>query len=61
MDWDKYTKEQKMEAELEKNRKDGYIQKKAFLDKVTDTEYQHKRTIEKHAMAVRLEKEKNQK
>lgn len=27
MDWDKYTKEQKMENELEKNRKDGFLGK----------------------------------
>jgi len=25
MDWDNYTKEQKLDAEFEKNRKDGYI------------------------------------
>ena len=30
-----------MEAELEKNRKDGYIQKKQFMDKVADKEYEH--------------------
>lgn len=33
MDWEKFTKEEKLEAELEKNRKDGYLQKKAFLEK----------------------------
>ncbi len=27
MDWDRYTKEQKMENELEKNRKDGFLGK----------------------------------
>jgi hypothetical protein len=28
MDWDKYTKEEKLEDELELNRKDGYLVKK---------------------------------
>ena len=55
MDWDKYTKEEKLEADFEKNRKDGYLQKKAFLDKVSDVEYQHKKKIEKHQLAVRSE------
>ena len=41
IDWDNYTKEQKLEAEFENNRKDGYIQKKAFLDNVADKEYEH--------------------
>lgn len=27
IDWQNYTKEEKMEAELEKNRKDGYLAK----------------------------------
>lgn len=27
IDWDKHTKEQKLEDELEKNRKDGYLAK----------------------------------
>ena len=27
MDWQNYTKEEKIEAELEKNRKDGYLAK----------------------------------
>ena len=58
MDWEKYTKDEKLEDELEKNRKDGYIQKKAFLDKVGDNEYLHKRAIEKHQLAVKSEKEK---
>ncbi len=39
MDWDKYTKEQKIEADLERNRKDGYLQKKMFLEVVGDKEY----------------------
>lgn len=28
MDWDKYTKDEKLEDELELNRKDGYLVKK---------------------------------
>jgi len=28
VDWDKYTKDEKLEDELEKNRKDGYLAKK---------------------------------
>jgi len=28
MDWDKYTKKEKLEDELELNRKDGYLVKK---------------------------------
>jgi hypothetical protein len=43
MDWDNYTKEQKLDAEFEKNRKDGYIQKKQFMDKVADKEYEHQK------------------
>ena len=39
MDWDKYTKEQKLENELEKNRKDGFLGKQAFLSKVHTKEY----------------------
>ena len=47
IDWDKYTKEQKLEGELEKNRKDGYLQKKKFLDNVSELEYQQKKQGEK--------------
>lgn len=43
IDWTKYTKEQKLEAEFEKNRKDGYLAKRKFLDQVTETEYEYKR------------------
>ena len=39
LDWDKYTKEQKLEQELEKNRKDGFLAKKKFLDEVGELEY----------------------
>jgi hypothetical protein len=51
MDWDKYAKEKKLEGELAKNRKDGFIAKKNFLDDVNDREYQHQKTIEKHQIA----------
>ena len=33
VDWDKFTKEEKLDAEFEKNRKDGYLAKKRFLNK----------------------------
>lgn len=39
LDWDKYTKEEKIQDELEHNRKDGYLQKKQFLEAVGDREY----------------------
>ena len=39
IDWEKYTKEQKLEGEFEKNRKDGYLAKKRFLDDVNELEY----------------------
>lgn len=32
IDWTKYTKEEKIEEQLEQNRKDGYLAKKKFLD-----------------------------
>ena len=54
MDWDKYTKEEKLEADLEKNRKDGYLQKKMFLEKVSDQEYLTKKEGEKEARKQRL-------
>ena len=39
LDWDKYTKEQKMQAELSQNRKDGYLAKKRFIENVSEMEY----------------------
>ena len=39
LDWDKYTKEQKLEGEFQKNRKDGYLAKKRFIDDVSELEY----------------------
>ena len=53
IDWGKYTKEEKIEEQLEQNRKDGYLAKKKFLEQVSDKEYEHKKTIEKLALAQR--------
>ena len=39
LDWDKYTKDQKLEGEFEKNRKDGYLAKKRFIEDVSEMEY----------------------
>ena len=47
IDWEDYTKKKGIKEDLEKNRKDGYIAKKRFLDKVGDTEYQHKKDAER--------------
>ena len=49
MDWDKYTADARIQEDLEKNRKDGYLQKKAFVEKVQETEYNQKKAIEKLA------------
>lgn len=54
MDWDKYTKEEKIEDDLERNRKDGYLQKKMFLEAVGDKEYLAKKEGEKEARKQRL-------
>ena len=43
LDWDEYTKENKLESELEQNRKDGYLQKRRFLNDVEEAEYQKKK------------------
>jgi len=47
LDWQKYAKEKKIEGDLAKNRKDGYLAKRTFLDQVEDVEYQHKKNVEK--------------
>jgi len=39
LDWDKYTKEKKLEGELEQNRKDGFLAKKQFIEQVSELEY----------------------
>lgn len=54
MDWDKYTKEEKIEDDLERNRKDGYLQKKMFLEEVGEKEYLAKKEGEKEARKQRL-------
>jgi len=59
IDWDKHTKDQKMEAELEKNRKDGYLGKQAFLNQAQAIEYAHTKKIEKIDVNLRNEKIKN--
>ena len=43
LDWDKYTKDEKLESELEMNRKDGFLAKKRFIDTVSEMEYQKKK------------------
>ena len=52
MDWDQYTKENKLESELEKNRKDGYLQKKKFLNEIDELEYQKKKQGEKESRKI---------
>jgi hypothetical protein len=47
MDWDKYTKDENLEDDLEKNRKDGYLVKKQFIDSVVEKEYEAKKAAEK--------------
>ena len=47
MDWDKHTKEEGDEAQLEQNRKDGYLVKRTFLEKVSEKEYEHKKEVER--------------
>lgn len=47
IDWDKHVKEENIGQELEKNRKDGYLVKKQFLDQVEEREYEAKQVVEK--------------
>ena len=51
IDWDNYTKGSAMEKELMQNRKDGFIAKKQFIEKVNDTEYANKRNVERIHLA----------
>jgi len=51
LDWEKYAKENKIEADLAKNRKDGYLAKRNFLEKVEEAEYQRKKQIERQKPA----------
>ena len=41
IDWDKHTKDQKLEGELEMNRKDGYLAKQQFLNQAMAVEHAH--------------------
>jgi len=59
IDWDKHTKDQKLESELEKNRKDGYLGKQAFLNQASAIEYAHTKKIERIDVNLRNEKVKN--
>ena len=52
IDWDKYTKEQKLEADFEKNRKDGFLAKKRFIDNVSELEYQQKKAGQKESRKI---------
>ena len=52
MDWDDYTKKNKLETELEQNRKDGFLTKKRFLDEVNETEYQKKKQGQKESRKI---------
>ena len=47
MDWDKHVDKEGDADDLAKNRKDGYLQKRNFLDKVGESEYAAKREAEK--------------
>ena len=53
IDWSNHTKEEKIEEQLEQNRKDGYLAKRRFLDQVAEKEYEHKKAVEKHQLASR--------
>lgn len=53
IDWSKHTKEEKLEEQLEQNRKDGFLAKKKFLDTVAEKEYEHKKAVEKHQLSTR--------
>ena len=52
LDWDKYTKDEKLESELEKNRKDGFLAKKRFIDNVSELEYQQKKQGQKESRKI---------
>lgn len=53
IDWSNHVKEEKIEEQLEQNRKDGYLAKKKFLDEVSEREYEHKKQIERHTLNSR--------
>jgi len=47
LDWDAHVKKQKMEKELESNRKDGSLAKQRFLDTVASKEHIKFKEIER--------------
>mmetsp|Transcript_3455 Transcript_3455/g.4251 ORF Transcript_3455/g.4251 Transcript_3455/m.4251 type:complete len:96 (+) Transcript_3455:440-727(+) len=57
LDWNEYISKNGIKEDLEKNRKGGFIAKKRFLDKVSETEYQHKKTAEKEKIQQQRNKE----
>ena len=56
MDWENYTKKEGIKDDLERNRKDGFLVKQRFLDKVSDQEYQQKKVAEKEKIQQLREK-----
>ena len=56
LDWERHTKENELEDELEKNRKTGgYLGKQAFIAQATAVEVAKAKEIEKHENKLRLE------
>jgi len=49
IDWNKYAKDEKIESKLEQNRKDGYLQKKGFIEKTNEKVSQKKKEVERLA------------
>jgi len=49
IDWNKYAKDEKIESKLEQNRKDGYLQKKGFIEKTKEKVSQKKKEVERLA------------
>lgn len=44
-DWDQYTTEEKIEIELEQNKKNGYLQKLSFLQETDVKQFEHEREV----------------
>ena len=61
MDWETYTKDKKLEDELEKNRKDGYLTKQAFKHKAQEVEYQYHKEAYKKQVHMYMDKTKKEK
>mmetsp|Transcript_14119 Transcript_14119/g.23972 ORF Transcript_14119/g.23972 Transcript_14119/m.23972 type:complete len:82 (-) Transcript_14119:28-273(-) len=55
LDWDKYVKESKQEGALEKNRKNGYLQKQKFLNDAKAVEYEYQKSIYKQQIKLHLQ------